>query len=113
MKSPLPEPGAPLEHYVSEAAYDPASVEHNAGVTGPLAHASQTKLMWWYFRQHKIALASGIFLVLVYLSILFSEFLAHRTICIRVTPNTFTRRRHLCIFFATVVWFTPMCMGKQ
>ncbi|MEE9332462.1 MAG: ABC transporter permease [Granulosicoccaceae bacterium] len=98
MKSPLPEPGAPLEHYVSEAAYDPASVEHNAGVTGPLAHASQTKLMWWYFRQHKIALASGIFLVLVYLSILFSEFLAPYNLHTRNTEYIYAPPASVHIF---------------
>lgn len=76
MNSPLPEPGAPLEHYVSEADYDPKSIEQREGIEGPLAHASQLRLMWWYFRQHKVALLSGIFLVLVYLSILISEFLA-------------------------------------
>jgi peptide/nickel transport system permease protein len=76
MNSPLPEPGAPLEHYVSEADYDPKSIEQREGIEGPLAHASQMRLMWWYFRQHKVALVSGIFLVLVYLSILISEFLA-------------------------------------
>ncbi len=76
MKSPLPKPGEALEHYVSDAPYDPNSIENNQSDEGPLAQASQLKLMWWYFRQHRLALASAIFLVLVYLSILFSEFLA-------------------------------------
>ncbi len=76
MTTPLPEPGAPLEHYVSQAPYDPTSIERNEAIEGPLAHASQLQLMWWYFRQHRLALVSGIFLVLVYLSILISEFIA-------------------------------------
>ena len=76
MTSPLPEPGAPLEHYVSDAPYDPEAAEIADGHEGPLAHASQMRLMWWYFRQHKVALASGIFLIVIYLSILISEFLA-------------------------------------
>ena len=75
MKSPLPESGAPLEHYVSEAPYDPQAAEVADGHEGPLAHASQMRLMWWYFRQHKVALVSGIFLILIYLSILVSEIL--------------------------------------
>ncbi len=76
MTSPLPGPGEKLEHYVSDAPYDPNSIENNDADEGSLADASQLKLMWYYFRQHRLALASGIFLVLVYLSILFSEFLA-------------------------------------
>ena len=76
MKSPLPESGAPLEHYVSEAPYDPQAAEIADGHEGPLAHASQMRLMWWYFRQHKVALVSGIFLIMIYLSILVSEILA-------------------------------------
>ena len=76
MSSPLPKSGAPLEHFVSDAPYDPNAVENDEALAGPKAHASQLRLMWWYFRQHKIALVSGIFLILIYISILFSEFLA-------------------------------------
>ncbi len=76
MKTPLSEPGAPLEHFVSDAPYDPNALEQDKEHGGPAAHASQLRLMWWYFCQHRIALFSGIFLVLIYLSILISEFLA-------------------------------------
>ncbi len=76
MKSPLPNPGAPLEHFVSDAPYDPNDVENDNDLAGPTAHASQTRLMWLYFKQHRLALASGIFLILIYLAILISEFLA-------------------------------------
>lgn len=76
MKSPLPSPGAPLGHYVSDAPYDPNDVENDNDLAGPTAHASQLRLMWLYFKQHRLALASGIFLILLYLAILISEFLA-------------------------------------
>ncbi|ASJ75957.1 ABC transporter permease [Granulosicoccus antarcticus] len=76
MKSPLPESGAPLEHFVSEAPYDPDSIDRANQEASPVAHASQLRLMWWYFRQHRLALASGIFLLFIYLSILIVEFLA-------------------------------------
>ena len=76
MKSPLPSPGAPLGHYVSDAPYNPHDLEDDNDPTGQTAHASQSRLMWLYFRQHRLALASGIFLIVVYLSILVSEFLA-------------------------------------
>ena len=38
--------------------------------------ASQWQLMWWRFRKHKLALVSGILVILVYLVAAFVEFLA-------------------------------------
>lgn len=76
MNTPLPEPGAPMGHYVSSAAFDPYAAERKVEELKHIAKASQFQLMWWQFRRHKMALYSGIFLVLVYVSILFSEFLA-------------------------------------
>jgi len=98
MTSPLPEPGAELKHYVSDTPYDPTSIESNDAVEGPLAHASQLKLMWWYFRQHRLALASGIFLVLVYLSILISEFLAPYNLHTRHTEHIYAPPASVHIF---------------
>ncbi|MFN3972121.1 MAG: ABC transporter permease [Gemmobacter sp.] len=70
----LPEPGAPMVHYVSSAAFDPQSVERAA--SSAMAEASQFKLMWWRFKRHRLALISGVFLVIIYASTLISEFLA-------------------------------------
>jgi peptide/nickel transport system permease protein len=38
--------------------------------------ASQWKLIWWRFRRHKLALISAILLFLVYMVVIFAEFLA-------------------------------------
>ena len=38
--------------------------------------ASQWQLMWWRFRKHKMAIAGGIFIAIMYLVALFCEFLA-------------------------------------
>ncbi|MDR2094798.1 MAG: ABC transporter permease [Treponema sp.] len=38
--------------------------------------AGQWKLMWWRFRKHKLAMASGVVVILIYLIALFAEFLA-------------------------------------
>lgn len=72
----LPPPGAPLEHYVSTAPFDPHSIERMTGGQQALYLASQWKLIWWKFRRHRLAVVSGIFLALLYTSILFCEFLA-------------------------------------
>ncbi|MBX3015231.1 MAG: ABC transporter permease [Caldilineaceae bacterium] len=41
--------------------------------------ASQWKLMWWKFRQHRLAMASGVVVLLFYLIALFCEFVAPTT----------------------------------
>ncbi len=74
--SPLPAPGAAMEHYVSDAPFDPYEAENAASAKGKFAEASQLQLMWWKFRKHKVALYCGIFLILMYASIFISEFLA-------------------------------------
>ncbi|MBB4273080.1 ABC transporter permease [Rhizobium mongolense] len=74
--SPLPPPGAPLQHYVSTAPFDPIATETMAAASSRIHLASQKQLMWWKFKHHRLALASGIFLLVVYLMILVVEFLA-------------------------------------
>lgn len=76
MTSPLPAPGAPLKHYVSRAPFDPMSIETMSADQSRIFLASQWRLMWWKFKRHRVALYSGIFLALLYASILISEFLA-------------------------------------
>jgi len=74
--SPLPAPGAPLQHYVSDAPFDPMSVEAMTTSQIKVYQASQLKLMWWKFRRHRLALVSGIFLAALYLAIMICEFIA-------------------------------------
>jgi peptide/nickel transport system permease protein len=76
MNAPLPPPGAPLEHYVSTAPFDPQSVEVMTEEQLRVYQASQMRLMWWKFKRHRLALASGIFLAALYVMIVFCEFLA-------------------------------------
>ncbi|MDW6025615.1 ABC transporter permease [Mesorhizobium sp. BAC0120] len=74
--SPIPAPGAPLPHYISTAPFDPMSIEAATDEQSQVYLASQLKLMWWKFRRHRLALASGIFLIVLYSMITISEFLA-------------------------------------
>jgi peptide/nickel transport system permease protein len=74
--SPLPPPGAPLHHYVSKEAFNPQSIEELTPEQERVFLASQWRLMWWKFKRHKIAVWSGVFLLVLYGSILFCEFLA-------------------------------------
>ena len=62
-------------HLVSKAPFDPQSA---ATLTAEQEHfylASQWMLMWWKFKRHKVAVASGIILLLMYGSTLVTEIL--------------------------------------
>ena len=74
--SSLPAPGAPLPHYISEKPFDPRSIEQMSAAQERVFLASQWRLMWWKFKRHRLAVASGAFLAVLYASILISEFLA-------------------------------------
>jgi peptide/nickel transport system permease protein len=72
----LPESGAPLAHYVSAAPFDPHSVDVITEEQSRVYQASQTRLMWWKFKKHRLALYSLYFLGLLYAIITIVEFLA-------------------------------------
>ena len=74
--SPIPAPGAPLPHYISTAPFDPQSTEAMTDEQSQVYMASQIRLMWWKFKRHRLALASGVFLAILYAMILICEFLA-------------------------------------
>jgi peptide/nickel transport system permease protein len=76
MISYLPESGAPLPHYVSTAPFDAQSVEAMTDEQNRVYKASQLRLMWWKFREHRLAVVSGAFLLLLYAMIMVVEFLA-------------------------------------
>lgn len=74
--SALPQPGAPLEHYVSDAPFDPYSIEKMTPEQERVFRASQLRLIWWKFRRHRLAVVSAIFLLLLYFVIVVVEVLA-------------------------------------
>lgn len=75
-KNALPAPGAELDHYVNPAPFDAHTIEKLTPAQERIYLASQWKLMWWKFTRHRVAVASGIFLVFMYLMVLFAEILA-------------------------------------
>jgi peptide/nickel transport system permease protein len=76
MISYLPNSGAPLPHYVSTAPFDAQSVEAMTDEQNRVYQASQLRLMWWKFREHRLAVVSAVFLLLLYAMIVVVEFLA-------------------------------------
>ncbi|MGC2202262.1 MAG: ABC transporter permease [Stellaceae bacterium] len=73
--APAPAPD-PLPHYVSDAPFDPYSVERMTPAQERFYMASEWRMMWWKLRRHRVAVLSGAILLTMYISILFSEFLA-------------------------------------
>ncbi|TPK69015.1 ABC transporter permease [Mesorhizobium sp. B2-3-3] len=111
-QSPLPAPGAPLQHYVSIAPFDLQSVEAMTPEQSKVFQASQLRLMWWKFRRHRLALMSGIFLVALYFSILICEFLAPYNLHTRNMDYIYSppQRVHL---FHNGQFIGPFVYGRQ
>jgi peptide/nickel transport system permease protein len=66
----------PLPHYVSTAPFDPYAVDVMTAAQERFYRASPFLLMWWRFRRHRVAVASGVLLLVFYIAILLCEFLA-------------------------------------
>ena len=76
-RAPASEAAArPLQHYVSTAPFDPYAVDVMTPAQERFYRATPFLLMWWRFRRHRVAVASGALLLVFYVMILFCEFLA-------------------------------------
>jgi peptide/nickel transport system permease protein len=67
---------AELPHIVSQKPFEPQATESMNAAQERYYLASQWRLMWWKFRRHRIAVVSGIFLLLAYGSTLVTEIVA-------------------------------------
>jgi len=64
------------EHFVSDAPFDPGAIEALGPEQERYYLASQWRMMWWRLRRHRLAVAAGAVLLVMYGSTLFSEVLA-------------------------------------
>jgi peptide/nickel transport system permease protein len=112
MTSYLPEPGAPLGHYVSEAPFDPYSIEKDTAEQSRYNKASQLQLMWWKFRRHRLAVISGIFLAALYVIILIAEFIAPYNLHSR-HPDFIHAPPQAVHFFHEGSFVGPFVYGRQ
>ncbi len=64
------------EHFVDTAPWDPHAVEALTPEQERYYLATQWQLMWWKLKRHRLAVASGLVLLLLYASVLVSEVLA-------------------------------------
>lgn len=68
-------PADELAHFVSTEPFDPSSAARLTPEQERFYLASQWTLMWWKFKQHRVAVISGVILLLMYGSTLVSEIL--------------------------------------
>ena len=87
-----------LEHYVSTEPFDPEAAESLTEAQLRFYQASQWKLMWWRFKRHRLALISGVFLVLMYGGILISEWIAPYSLHTRHTDHIFAPPQTIRLF---------------
>ena len=87
-----------LPHYVSGAPYDPAVAEPMTAAQERFYRASQWTLMWWKLRRHRMAVISGTFLLLAYLSLLFSAAIAPNELRMRHTDFLYAPPQQVHLF---------------
>ena len=71
--------GEKLTHYVDPAPFEPGRDDVLTPEQERYYRASQWTLMWWRFKRHRVALWSGVLLLLIYLTVPFAEAIAPYT----------------------------------
>jgi peptide/nickel transport system permease protein len=95
-------PSAPiadrLPHYISDAPFDPYSVERMTPAQERFYMASEWRMVWWKLRRHRIAVLSGAILLIMYASILICEVLAPYDLDARNTDFIYAPPQRIRIF---------------
>jgi peptide/nickel transport system permease protein len=95
-------PAAPLAdrlpHYISDAPFDPYSVERMTPAQERFYMASEWRMVWWKLRRHRIAVVSGAILLIMYASILICEVLAPYDLDARNTDFIYAPPQRVRIF---------------
>lgn len=98
------------EHYVSDAPFDPHSVERLTADQEKYFFASRRQLMWWKFKRHKVAVTCGFILLALYTSTLISEFIAPYNLHSRDTHHIYAPPQGLHLFHRGQ-WVGPFVYG--
>jgi peptide/nickel transport system permease protein len=89
---------AQIPHTVSTEPFDPYSVEQISPEQERYYLASQWRMMWWRFLRHRLAVVSGAFLLVLYVGILFVEFLAPYDLHTRDTKHIYAPPQSIHLF---------------
>lgn len=102
----------PVEHWVNPKPFDPYSVEAMSPGQEQYYRASQWKMMWWKFRRHRLGLWSGVILLLIYASTLFSEVIAPYNLQTR-NPRSIYAPPHEIHLFHEGQFVGPFVYGQR
>ena len=91
-------PDGRLEHWASDAAFDPHVAETLTPEQERIYMASQWRMMWIRFKRHRLAVWSGLLLGAVYFSILVSEFIAPYNMHSRHTDHIYAPPQQVRFF---------------
>jgi peptide/nickel transport system permease protein len=94
----LPPAARGVDHFVSTDPFDPQSAVRLTPEQERFYLASQWKLMWWKFKRHRVAVASGIILLLMYGSTLVTEVLAPYNLHTRNTDFIYASPQSVHLF---------------
>jgi len=87
-----------LEHYVSKEPFDPYSVEVLTPEQERYYLATQWQLIWWKLKRHKLAVVSGVFLLLMYFMAFIAETVAPYALESRNTQALFAPPQEIHFF---------------
>lgn len=102
----------PVEHWVNPKPFDPYSIEAMSASQEQYYRASQWKMMWWKFRRHRLGLWSGVILLLIYASTLFSEMIAPYNLQTR-NPRSIYAPPHEIHLFHEGQFVGPFVYGQR
>jgi peptide/nickel transport system permease protein len=87
-----------LPHYANPAPFNPQEAEKLTPELQRYYMASQWRMMWWKLKRHRLAVASGVILLVMYASILITEFLAPYSLHTRNTDFIFAPPQSVHLF---------------
>ena len=87
-----------LPHYISDAPFDPYSVERMTPAQERFYMASEWRMVWWKLRRHRVAVVSGAILLMIYASTLICEILAPYGLDVRNTDFIYAPPQRIRIF---------------
>ena len=94
----LPRATGETDHFVSTEPFDPAEATRLTPEQERFYLASQWKLMWWKFKRHRVAVVSGVILLVMYGSTLVTEILAPYNLHSRHTDFIYASPQRVHLF---------------
>ncbi|MFT5706598.1 MAG: peptide/nickel transport system permease protein [Oceanospirillaceae bacterium] len=86
------------KHWVSDKPFNPYATDELTPAQEKYFLASQWTLIWWKFKKHKIAMFSGILLIVIYTIAFFAEFFAPYALETRHTQKIYSPAQQVHFF---------------